>query len=170
MLIVMNVRNHIHLTGNLGADPKTITLPSGTMTTEFSLATNKYYRDAEGNRKSTTEWHRIKAYGKLASLFDQYLVKGSQISVVGAMQYRSWVDQFKQNRRSAEVIVDEFTFLDQGGKPRPEAFQTEPAHEMMVAEPSPAKTKKRRAKTAARPTKATANLGEVIESVEALED
>ncbi|MEM6771960.1 MAG: single-stranded DNA-binding protein [Bacteroidota bacterium] len=110
----MNVRNHIHLTGNLGADPKTTTLKSGLIATEFSLATNDYYRDAEGNRQTRTEWHKIKAYGKLAELFGQYLHRGSQISIIGSMRYRKWVDQFEQNRIAAEVIAEEFTFLGSG--------------------------------------------------------
>lgn len=112
----MNVRNHIHLTGNLGADPKTVTLKTGTVATEFSLATNEYIRDAEGNRKTRTEWHKIKAYGKLAELFGQYLERGSQVSIIGSMRYRKWVDQFEQNRISAEVIAEEFTFLSGGNK------------------------------------------------------
>lgn len=107
----MNVRNHIHLTGNLGADPKTSTLKTGTVVTEFNLATNEYTRDAEGNRKVRTEWHRVKAYGKLAELFAQHLQRGSQISIIGSMRYRKWVDKFEQNRTVAEVIAEEFTFL-----------------------------------------------------------
>lgn len=112
----MNVRNHIHLTGNLGADPKTVTLKTGLVATEFSLATNEYSRDAEGNRRVRTEWHKIKAYGKMAELFDQYLKRGSQISIIGSMRYRKWVDQFDQNRTTAEVIAEEFTFLSGGNK------------------------------------------------------
>ena len=84
----MNVRNHIHLTGNLGADPKTVTLDSGTTATEFSLATNDYYRDRDGNRQTRTEWHRVKAYGKIAEIVDQYLDRGKEVSIVGSMRYR----------------------------------------------------------------------------------
>lgn len=110
----MNVRNHIHLTGNLGADPKTVTLKTGVVATEFSLATNEYSRDAEGNRRVRTEWHRVKAYGKMAELFGQYLQRGSQLSIVGTMRYRKWVDQFEQRRITAEVYAEEFTFLGNG--------------------------------------------------------
>lgn len=116
----MNVRNHIHLTGNLGADPKTSTLKTGTVVTEFNLATNEYTRDAEGNRKVRTEWHRVKAYGKLAELFAQHLQRGSQISIVGSMRYRKWVDKFEQNRTVAEVIAEEFTFLSSSKQPQDE--------------------------------------------------
>jgi len=46
----MNVRNHIHLTGNLGADPKTVILKTGQAATEFSLATNEYYTKSSAAR------------------------------------------------------------------------------------------------------------------------
>ena len=143
----MNVRNHIHLTGNLGAAPKTVTLKTGVVATEFSLATNEYFRDKEGNRQTRTEWHRIKAYGKMAELFDQYLHKGSQISIVGSMRYRKWVDQFEQNRTTAEVIAEEFTFLS-GGKSRETA-------EREAAEADGKKTISRRAKKPSRKQMAT---------------
>lgn len=136
----MNVRNHIHLTGNLGAAPKTVTLKSGVVATEFSLATNDYYRDAEGNRQTRTEWHKVKAYGKMAELFTQYLHRGSQISIIGSMRYRKWTDQFEQNRIAAEVIAEEFTFLG-SGKREPQA---EPTEEL------PKKTITRRAKKPSR--------------------
>lgn len=160
----MNVRNHIHLTGNLGADPKTVTLSTGKLATEFSLATNNYYRDSAGNRQTTTEWHRVKAYGKLAELFDTYLEKGSQISIVGSMRYRKWTDKHDQPRITAEVIAEEFTFLDGGRKRDQETYATETNHEMLVAaEPVPVKTSRRRTK------KATAEYGEVIEAAESVD-
>jgi len=160
----MNVRNHIHLTGNLGADPKTVTLSTGKLATEFRLATNNYYRDSEGKRQVTTEWHRVKAYGKLAELFDTYLEKGSQISIVGSMRYRKWVDKHEQSRSTAEVIAEEFTFLSSGRKQKKEAYTTEVNHEMLVAaEPTSIKTNRRRTK------KATAEYGEVIEAAEAID-
>jgi len=149
----MNVRNHIHLTGNLGADPKTVTLSSGKAATEFSLATNEYYRDREGNRQTKTEWHRVKAYGKLAELFDQYLQRGSQISIVGSMKYRKWTDKFEQSRTAAEVIVEEFTFL--GGGKRSGEETTAPA---MVAEAEPSRSAKKTAGRRAK--KATAQTVE----------
>lgn len=167
----MNVRNHIHLIGNLGADPKTVILKTGQKATEFSLATNEYYRDKQGERQTRTEWHRVKAYGKLAELFDQHLKCGSPISIVGSMRYRKWVDQFEQTRTVAEVIAEEFTFLGGSRKDRTEEMIENAHQEMMVAEPVAKKTSSRRAKskTAAHPKKPTADIGEVIEAVEALE-
>ncbi|MCX8210879.1 MAG: single-stranded DNA-binding protein [Lewinella sp.] len=165
----MNVRNHIHLTGNLGADPKTVILKTGKAATEFSLATNEYYRDKQGERQTRTEWHRVKAYGKLAELFDQHLKRGSSISIVGSMRYRKWVDKHDQTRTAAEVIAEEFTFLSGSRKNRDEVMVEDTHGEMMVAEPVAKKTSSRRTKSAARPKRPTADIGEVIEAVEALE-
>jgi len=145
----MNTSNFINLIGRLGDDPKTVTLESGTVATEFSLATNNYYRDRDGNKQERTDWHRVKAYGKLAELFDQYLERGRQVSIVGSMQYRKWIDKHDQTRNTAEVIADSFSFI--GGQNR----QTNQGYDntnSMVADPVPAelnaRTEARRTKTA----------------------
>ena len=154
----MNVRNYIHLTGNLGADPKTYVLPSGDVSCKFSLATNEYYRNREGDRVTKTEWHTVRAYGKLAELFAEHLAKGSQVSIVGSMRYRKWEDKFEQARTTAEVIAQEFTFLS----PKPGATSTPSAEGMdaeieeMISAPATATQAPRsQKKTATRRTKAT---------------
>ena len=126
----MNVRNYIHLTGNLGADPSTYVLPSGKLSCKFRLATNEYYRTKEGERATRTEWHTIRAYGKLAELFAQHLDKGSQVAIVGSMRYRTWTDKYDQKRLTAEVIASEFTFLSS----RRRGQQAEMADELAAAE------------------------------------
>jgi single-strand DNA-binding protein len=156
----MNTSNFINLIGNLGADPKSVTLNNGQMATEFSLATNDYYRDREGVRQVRTEWHTIKAYGKLAELFDQYLHRGKQVSIVGSMRYRKWVDKHDQNRIAAEVIADSFSFLGSGQDNNNRNDEYEPATNNLVAEPGgsnvSAKTESRRSMSTA-----AAGLGNV---------
>ncbi len=113
----MNTSNFINLIGRLGDNPKTKTLESGTTLTTFSLATNEYFRDRDGNRQTRTEWHRVIAFGKLAELFDQYLRRGEQVSIVGSMRYRKWTDKYEQARTSAEVVADSFSFIGTGNSP-----------------------------------------------------
>lgn len=145
----MNTSNFINLIGRLGDVPKTTTLPSGAVVAEFSVATNDQYRDRDGNKQTRTDWHRVKAFGKLAELFDQYLDKGSQISIVGSMQYSKWVDKHDQNRTSAEVIAHSFSFIGGGNR----QFNDEEMSSSMVADPGPeelnARTQRRRERTAA---------------------
>ena len=148
----MNTSNFINLIGRLGDDPKTRTLENGNTFTEFSLATNDYYRDREGNRQTRTEWHRVKAFGKLAELFDTHLRRGEQVSIVGSMRYNKWVDKHDQPRTSADVIADSFSFI---GSQNRNATDSHDNSASMVAEPLPdaavavdAKTRNRRAMTA----------------------
>ncbi|MBC6993683.1 single-stranded DNA-binding protein [Neolewinella lacunae] len=144
----MQVRNSITLIGNLGSAPKTTVLPSGTTVTDFSLATNEYYRDKDGNRQTRTEWHRIKAFGKTAEILSKYLDAGSQVGISGTLRYNKWTDKYEQPRTSAEIIVSDFTFLSPGKQSQDEPIE---AYEesSQVAEPEPAKASTRKTKKAA---------------------
>ncbi|OAV45459.1 single-stranded DNA-binding protein [Lewinella sp. 4G2] len=107
----MSIRNNVSLIGNLGAAPNVTTTASGTNITDFSLATNEYFRDREGNRQTRTMWHRVKAFGKTAEILGQYLQSGSQVAIEGRINYSKWVDKHDQVRVSTEIIVEDFTFL-----------------------------------------------------------
>lgn len=149
----MQVRNSITLIGNLGAAPQTTTLPSGRLVTEFSLATNEYFRDKNGERQTRTDWHKVKAYGKLAETFDKHLEQGSQVCIAGALRYGKWIDRHDQVRTTAEIVAHSFTFLSPG-KQREAIAEPETA---MVAEPAPAvksavKSKARKAPRRAKKT------------------
>jgi len=141
----MQVRNSITLIGNLGNHPETSTLPSGRAVTEFSLATNDYYKDKEGNRQTRTEWHKIKAYGKLAEVFNEHLEKGSQVCIAGALRYGKWIDKHDQVRVSAEIIADSFTFLSGGRQATTEETTSEPED----TQKKPAKKRARKSAPAA---------------------
>ena len=111
----MQVRNSITLIGNLGSNPKMVTTDAGHTITEFSLATNEYFRDKDGNRQTRTDWHKVKAFGKLAEIFGKYLEQGSQVAIAGSLRYNKWIDKHDQVRNTAEIIAHSFTFLS-GGK------------------------------------------------------
>ncbi|MFT5999342.1 MAG: single-strand DNA-binding protein [Neolewinella sp.] len=142
----MQVRNSITLIGNLGSTPKVITTDAGLTITEFSLATNEYFRDKDGNRQTRTDWHKVKAFGKLAEIFGKYLNQGSQVAIAGSLRYNKWTDKHDQVRNTAEVVAHSFTFLS-GGK------QQEAEDELAadtVAEVAPAKNRgKKKAATVA---------------------
>ena len=110
-----SITNCITLIGNVGQDPNFRTFPeTGTKLVEISLATNETYTNKEGQRVTTTEWHRLKAFGKPAEVLAQYVRKGSQLAVTGSVRYNKWTDKHEQRRTTAEIIVNDFTFL--GGR------------------------------------------------------
>ncbi len=107
--------NKAFLYGNLTRDPELKALPSGIKVTNFALATNRTYKDKDGNKKETTEFHNVVAFGKQAELIQQYLKKGRGIFVEGRLQTRSWDDKTTNTKKyRTEVIVENFQFGPNG--------------------------------------------------------
>ena len=111
-----NLANHVQLIGNLGMDPELINLPSGSTLANMSLATNEYRKDKEGNIQQDTQWHRLKAWGKLAEFMADNLKKGARIIISGKIENRNWETDKGEKRRSTEIIVREFTFMNSSNK------------------------------------------------------
>ena len=108
--------NKVILVGNLGRDPEVRSTPSGQPVASFTLATNRKWKDKNGQRQEQTEWHQIVCWGRQAEIAGQYLTKGKQIYVEGRLQTRSWEDkQSGEKRYRTEVICDNFQMLGQRG-------------------------------------------------------
>jgi len=107
--------NKVLLYGNLTRDPELKALPSGAQVVSFGIATNRSYKDKDGNKQEQTEFHNIVAFGRLAEVMGQYLKKGRPVYVEGRMQTRSW-DKDGQKQYRTEVVVDSFQFGADGGR------------------------------------------------------
>lgn len=95
--------------GNLTRDPELKSLPSGVQVGTFSLATNRVYKDKEGNKKEQADYHNIVVFGRQAELVAQYLTKGNAAFVEGRMQTRSW-EQDGVKKYRTEVVADRVQF------------------------------------------------------------
>ena len=74
--------NKVILIGNLGQDPETRYMPSGSAVTNFTVATNESWKDKQtGEQKDRTEWHRVAMFNRLAEIAAEYLRKGSQVYI-----------------------------------------------------------------------------------------
>ncbi|MDP2705254.1 MAG: single-stranded DNA-binding protein [Patescibacteria group bacterium] len=113
--------NKALLIGNLTRDPEMRSLPSGVKVTSFSLATNRVWKDKDGNRQENTDYHNIVVFGKQAETVAQYLKKGSSALVEGRMQTRSWDAQDGSKKYRTEIIADRIQFgpRREGGTPAP---------------------------------------------------
>ncbi len=108
--------NKVILIGNLGRDPELRSTPSGQQVASFSLATNRKWKDRDGNQQEQTEWHNIVCWGRQAEIAGQYLTKGRQIYVEGRLQTRSWEDrQSGEKKYRTEIVSDNFQMLGQRG-------------------------------------------------------
>lgn len=102
----------ISMIGNLGNAPEMKTTPSGAPVASFSLAVNKTWTDANGERKDKTTWFRVTCWRKQAEIVSQYLVKGSKVFVVGEVEEaRAFTDRDGKNRASLEVTAQTIKFL-----------------------------------------------------------
>jgi len=106
--------NRIMLIGNLGRDPEAKNVGDKTVC-EFSLATTERWRDASGELKEQTDWHRIVIWGRQAENAAKFLKKGSMVYVEGSIRYREWTDKEGNKRTTPEVQAQQITFLDRAG-------------------------------------------------------
>lgn len=105
--------NKAFIIGNLTRDPELKALPSGTKVCSFGVATNRIFKDKDGNRQEATEFHNITAFSKLGELAGQYLKKGQQVLVEGRIQTRSWESNGEKKYRT-EIIADNIQFGSKG--------------------------------------------------------
>ena len=102
--------NKALLIGNLTRDPELKSLPSGTQVTTFSIATNRVYKDKDGNKQEQADFHNIVVFGRQAETTAQYLKKGNMALIEGRIQTRSWEgDDGKKNYRT-EIVADRIQF------------------------------------------------------------
>ncbi len=98
--------NKAILIGNLTRDPEVKSLPSGIKVSSFSVATNRVWKDKNGAKQESVDYHNIVVFGKQAEIVSQYLKKGSSVLVEGRMQTRSWDDASGKKNYRTEVVAD----------------------------------------------------------------
>jgi single-strand DNA-binding protein len=96
--------------GNLTRDPELKSLPSGNPVTSFGVATNRTWKDKNGVKQESADFHNVVAFGKPAELIHQYLRKGSPVFVEGRIQTRSWEDKEGKKQYRTEIVVENFQF------------------------------------------------------------
>lgn len=107
--------NKVILFGNLTRDPELKALPSGMNVVNFSIATNRVFRDRDGKKQEQTDFHNIVVFGRQADTVSQYMKKGSSVFIEGRLQTRSWDDKTSGEKKyRTEVIADRVQFGPKG--------------------------------------------------------
>ena len=102
--------------GNLTRDPELRSLPSGIKVCSFSLATNRVWKDKNGAKQESADYHNVVVFGRQAETVSQYMKKGNSILVEGRMQTRSWDDKTSGEKKyRTEIIADRTQFGPRGG-------------------------------------------------------
>ena len=102
--------NKIFIMGRMTRDPELRTTNSGTSVASFSLAVDRNYKGADGEKE--TDFIDCVAWRSTAEFAAKYFTKGRMAVVEGRLQIRPWTDKEGNNRRSAEVLVDNMYFGD----------------------------------------------------------
>lgn len=108
--------NKVLLIGNLTRDPEMRYTNSGTPVVTFGMATNKSWKDAEGETKELAEFHNLVAWNKMAEICQQLLAKGMKIYIEGSLSTRSWEAEDGSTKYKTEIRVEDMILLDSKGK------------------------------------------------------
>lgn len=106
--------NKAFIIGRLTRDPESRTTPSGQRVASLSIATNRNFKDKDGNKQEQVEFHNVVVWGRLAEIASQYLVKGQEVMIEGRIQTRSWDGQDGAKKYRTEIIAES---LQLGAKP-----------------------------------------------------
>lgn len=126
--------NKVMIIGRLGKDPEIRTTQDNKTVTNFTVATTDRWKDRDGQQQEKTEWHRIVAWGRLGEICGQYLTKGKQVYVEGAIQTRQWEDKDGQTRYTTEIKA--FTMQMLGNKDDADTAQPKANQEPYPAAPT----------------------------------
>ena len=102
--------NKIFLIGNLTRDPELRTLPSGMPVVSFGLATNRVWKNQQGQRQEDVQFHNVVVFGRQAETTSQYLVKGSLAFIEGRLQTRSWDGKDGTKNYRTEIVAERIQF------------------------------------------------------------
>lgn len=101
--------NKVFLIGNLTRDPELTETASGVSVCRFSIAVNRNYTDADGERQ--TDFFNCTAWRGQAETIARYTQKGKKVAVTGSIQLRSYEDNEGIKRTAVDIITQEVEFL-----------------------------------------------------------
>lgn len=106
--------NQCSFIGRLGQDPEIRYTKDGKAVASFSIACSESWKDKQtGEKKESTEWVNISAFGKLAEIIEKYLNKGSQVYVSGKFKTDKY-EKDGQTRYNTKIVAKDLVML--GGK------------------------------------------------------
>lgn len=126
--------NKVILVGNLTRDPQIKSTPNGQTIATFGLATNRTWNTTDGEQKSSTEFHELVVWSKLAEIAASTLKTGKLIYVEGYLKTRSWDQEDGTKKYKTEVVVEDLIILSkreaeqddyQESTPTPDSFESE---------------------------------------------
>ncbi len=123
--------NRVILVGNLTRDAESTTGPATTLT-RMRIATNTSWRDADGARQESAEFHSVVAFGKLGEVCATYCLKGRRVYIEGRLRTREYDGSDGLRRHSTEIVAETMKLLDRppsGGEEVDDGAAADPSEE-----------------------------------------
>ena len=111
----MNINKAI-LVGRLTRDPEVRTTTSGQTVTSISLATNRFWKDKNGQRQDQTEYHNVVLWGRLGEIAGQYLTKGQEAYIEGRLTTRKYTGKDGVEKRTTEIVAENMQLGSRAGQ------------------------------------------------------
>lgn len=108
--------NKAMIIGNLTRDPEMKTTPNGQQVANFGVATNRQWKNQQGEKQEAAEFHNVTVWGKLAEICNQYLAKGRRAYFEGRLQTDTWEAQDGSKRSRTQIVADDMILLDSRGQ------------------------------------------------------
>lgn len=105
----MNNLNSVLIEGNLTRDPQVKEVPTGTMVCNFSIASNRYYKQNQEQHHEVS-YVDVEVWAKLAEQCQEYLKKGRGVRVVGRIKQDRWEDDHGQRHSRVKIVAEHVEF------------------------------------------------------------
>ncbi|MEL6924512.1 MAG: single-stranded DNA-binding protein [Bacteroidota bacterium] len=102
------MKNRVQLIGAIGRDPEMRRFENGKALMRIVVTTSETYKNDKGDMVTSTQWHPVVAWGRLAERMEKYLRKGSEVVLNGKLTHRSYEDKEGVTKYVTEVVADEF--------------------------------------------------------------
>jgi len=108
----MRTVNKVILIGNITRDPAIKATENDKKIALFTIATNRYYKTADGEQKSESEFTNCVAWGNLAERCEQFLTKGKLVYTEGRLKTRVIDKDDGTKMYKTEIVVSNIIFLN----------------------------------------------------------
>ena len=116
----MSDMNLVVISGRLCDNPQLSYLPSQTPVVDFRFASNRKWKDGDGNPKESVCFISCRCFDKQAETINKFLRKGNPLIIQGRLDLEQWTTADNQKRSKHRIFIKEFTFMGQGEKKEPQ--------------------------------------------------
>lgn len=108
--------NKVIIIGNVTRDPEIKQTMSGQPIATFGIATNRDWMTRNSERHTSSEFHEVVAWSKLADICSKYIRKGKLVYIEGYLKTRSWDTPDGIKKFRTEIVINDMIMLDKRGQ------------------------------------------------------